>query len=518
MHNDSYFDFVDVVDNQGYCEISDGFDDVPDEYSFGSFSDFDEIPEWQSDRSKKKFALTSTQARANPRRLHMKSKSAFAEKENQLVDLNRSLEGEGDALMDVITEVPEEDSFVCPGQPAKKIEPIAKNSEEAEISPSGSPPPLPLQRYTQIVKVTDLQQMRLDPIQELLYMSKVLAGDEYPLQDNAPLKPACPDHIPKSDDAMWKTFSSIESDPGAYQRITSPETKIRTASSSHRSAPSSTAPTVSRDGSFVSRSVCSTDPLFLAGKRVSAVSGAIDGWLRTVTFHYSDSTRATFAAAAANSDAAATTTTAAAATAAFPLHAEEHIVAVRYKHRRAALTLRVLGCGVELETSFGRRLLLCGRPDPFFSWARGDPPAEWRAAPGHAVVGLCVGKDWEVDDDGALAKVPRQHPALASPPLRPARTRAGRRPRPGHAPAQIRRPAALLHHSPAISCPSPFAISPTPATSFGETRSRPPILPSATAHGNSESTGPKPGPNAAGPESLRNAPVRRPSTRARTCQ
>ena len=81
-------------------------------------------------------------------------------------------------------------------------------------------------------------------------------------------------------------------------------------------------------------------------------------------------------------------------------------MAVRYKHKLAALKQSVLGCGIEFETSFGRSLVLCGQPDPFFVWGHeGGTKREWRAAPGRCVVGLCLDAEWDVDQRGALIKV-----------------------------------------------------------------------------------------------------------------
>ena len=92
------------------------------------------------------------------------------------------------------------------------------------------------------------------------------------------------------------------------------------------------------------------------------------------------------------------------------------MVVARYRHARAALSQRGLGCA----TSLGRALLLAGRPGTFFDWARGAPD-EWRAAPGAAVVGLRVAGDADPEAEagggGAAAaaaagggEVPRRSP------------------------------------------------------------------------------------------------------------
>ena len=136
--------------------------------------------------------------------------------------------------------------------------------------------------------------------------------------------------------------------------------------------------------------------------RVSVISGTVSKHSQVVTFHYTDGTETVYASpnpseSPPHQDGTPT---------AFRLHADEHIVAVRYKHKLAALKQIVLGCGIEFETSFGRSLVLCGRPDPFFVWGHeGGPKHEWRASPGRSIVGLCLDSEWEVNQRGALIKV-----------------------------------------------------------------------------------------------------------------
>lgn len=132
--------------------------------------------------------------------------------------------------------------------------------------------------------------------------------------------------------------------------------------------------------------------------RVSRISGNLNKYTQAITFHYADGTESVYTSPnSIPSDQPPTE---------FRLHAEEHIVGVRYRHKLAALKQNALGCGIEFETSFGRSLILCSRPDSFFAWGRDcGTKREWRASPGRCVVGLCLDAEWDVDESGALTKV-----------------------------------------------------------------------------------------------------------------
>ena len=188
---------------------------------------------------------------------------------------------------------------------------------------------------------------------------------------------------------MNEIFAAIQNDPEARNRL---EECRRSA---HTGSPQRTQPPSPQ---LEPSSISSLAQLESKSKRahpsqrdlqnciVAAVTGSVTRWVDAVTFHYADGTSLTYAPSGTGGPLGGPPETCR-----FPLHAGEFISSVSYKDRRAAINQHVLGCGVRLETSFGRALLLCGRPDPCFSWAGGDR-TEWRAGPGRAIVGLCLGK------------------------------------------------------------------------------------------------------------------------------
>jgi hypothetical protein len=196
---------------------------------------------------------------------------------------------------------------------------------------------------------------------------------------------------------MKEIFSSLENDSEARSRIEGERHKTKprtTGSASTFSTPSIQSP------QKMSAALCIITPpqqvkpmptktgpseLCPDNRQVTEISGTVSRWLESVTFHYIDGTSTTYAAARAVPEPTDRPPTR------FPLHAEEHITAVLYARKRAALTNSVLGCGIEFETSFGRSCVLCGRPDACFSWENAGKAA-WRAPPGHCIVGLCLAK------------------------------------------------------------------------------------------------------------------------------
>ena len=149
--------------------------------------------------------------------------------------------------------------------------------------------------------------------------------------------------------------------------------------SSRRSAPPTSRPDTSRPDVLAPE-------LTEDARWVTAISGTVSQWAEAVTFHFDQGPDALYCPAGHAPGLSSVHEMR------FPLHREEYVAAVAYKHRRAAMNNRVLGCGIEFETSFGRTFLLCGRPDSCFSWASGGDKAVWRAGPGRCIVGLYLGK------------------------------------------------------------------------------------------------------------------------------
>ena len=188
-------------------------------------------------------------------------------------------------------------------------------------------------------------------------------------------------------------FTSIQNDPDALSRMEDSRPKASPAPSKVIPPPSNQPLSTKLDLCRLTTSLQSKPDSKRSGPHelihdnrvVSCISGGVTQWVDFVTFHYTDGSRSTFAPCGIfpqDLEGAAR----------FPLHAEEAVVAVTYKHKRAAINLHVLGCGIEFETSFGRTFLLCGRPDSCFSWASGGDKAVWRAGQGSCIVGLCLGK------------------------------------------------------------------------------------------------------------------------------
>jgi hypothetical protein len=128
------------------------------------------------------------------------------------------------------------------------------------------------------------------------------------------------------------------------------------------------------------------------------IRGVISDHVRSVTFHYDDGSQHLLA----SDDARLTDAT----EVSFPLHRGEHITLVRCRHHGPRH--RPLQCGVEFETSLGRSLVLCRRPD---SWREPAVMREWRAGPGRCIVELCHARDWIVDPDGGPGLVQVRPPA-----------------------------------------------------------------------------------------------------------
>ena len=133
-------------------------------------------------------------------------------------------------------------------------------------------------------------------------------------------------------------------------------------------------------------------------KWISKISGIVTEWPQSITLHYTDGTDSTYTTADFMEETEIPAIH-------FQLHQEEYIAAVRYKHKCAALNQRILGSGIEFETSFERIFTLAGNADAFFSWDAATDKIEWKAPPKQCIVGLCLGKDWEFSEDGKLEQV-----------------------------------------------------------------------------------------------------------------
>eukprot|EP00291_Cryptomonas_curvata_P023129 CAMPEP_0172156394 /NCGR_PEP_ID=MMETSP1050-20130122/3177_1 /TAXON_ID=233186 /ORGANISM="Cryptomonas curvata, Strain CCAP979/52" /LENGTH=698 /DNA_ID=CAMNT_0012825439 /DNA_START=50 /DNA_END=2146 /DNA_ORIENTATION=+ len=296
---------------------------------------------------------------------------------------------------DDVMEIPEEDSFVCPAQHGRPLQ--QKKGEEGILRTQSQDDSL---NFLGVVGLQDV-----DPVAEIL---KEIGA-------SAPFAKVPFENIdstsPNNDiEDMHDKFAAIVNDKSSYSRVmsarsVSPDrTDISERSLIRRAlcpppnsrsdselSTSAYSPQMPISGSPTS--VIGAELLSLESKRVSAISGIVSEWPISVTFHYSDGTSTTYATAdfveAADPIPALQ----------FRLHQSEHISAVVYKHTCAALNQRILGSGIEFQTSFGRSFLLCGKPDPFFSWGSRSDKTEWRVPPTHGIVGLCLGKEWHTDDD-----------------------------------------------------------------------------------------------------------------------
>mmetsp|Transcript_33631 Transcript_33631/g.70545 ORF Transcript_33631/g.70545 Transcript_33631/m.70545 type:complete len:491 (+) Transcript_33631:52-1524(+) len=302
---------------------------------------------------------------------------------------------------DDVMEIPEEDSFVCPAQHGRPLQ--QKKGEEGILRTQSQDDSL---NFLGVVGLQDV-----DPVAEIL---KEIGA-------SAPFAKVPFENIdstsPNNDiEDMHDKFAAIVNDKSSYSRVmsarsVSPDrTDISERSLIRRAlcpppnsrsdselSTSAYSPQMPISGSPTS--VIGAELLSLESKRVSAISGIVSEWPISVTFHYSDGTSTTYATAdfveAADPIPALQ----------FRLHQSEHISAVVYKHTCAALNQRILGSGIEFQTSFGRSFLLCGKPDPFFSWGSRSDKTEWRVPPTHGIVGLCLGKEWHTDDDEKFVQV-----------------------------------------------------------------------------------------------------------------
>ena len=302
---------------------------------------------------------------------------------------------------DDVMDIPEEDSFVCPAQHGRPLQ--QKMGEEGLLLTQSQ------DDFLNVLGVVGLQDV--DPVAEVL--KEIGASSPIERED------------------MNDRFAAIVNDKSSYSRIMAarsvspdrtgvfegslvrralcpplnscPDTELSTSAYSPQ-IPISGSPT----------SIVSAELLSLDSKRVSGISGVVAEWPVTVSFHYSDGTSTTYATAdfveAANPIPAFQ----------FRLHQSEHISAVSYKHTCAALNQRVLGSGIEFHTSFGRSFLLCGKPGPFFSWGSHADKTEWRVPPTHGIVGLCLRKEWGIDESPSQQLVQvLSHGSILSPPACP---------------------------------------------------------------------------------------------------
>ena len=152
-------------------------------------------------------------------------------------------------------------------------------------------------------------------------------------------------------------------------------------------------------------SVITAESLCLESKQVSGISGIVSDWPVSVTFHYSDGSSATHTTVDLQEGANPIPAFQ------FRLHQHERVAAVTYTHACAGLNQSILGSGIEFVTSFGRSFALCGRPDPFFSWGSRLDKTEWRVPPTRGIVALCLGREWEFDENRNFVQVPA--PVLA---------------------------------------------------------------------------------------------------------
>ena len=189
------------------------------------------------------------------------------------------------------------------------------------------------------------------------------------------------------------SLDNARSGPSGARRALHPPPNAEAIMSYHNSNPSQA--DTEHKATFVRAS-----QLKMENKWVSRISGFVSEWPKSVVLHYKDGTNSKYSTSDFLSSEDDLTPPVE-----FGLHEEEYIVAVKYKHKCAVLNQRILGSGIEFETSFERSFILSGKADAFFSWDSASEKSEWRAPSKQCIVGLCLGKDWEFDDNGQLEKV-----------------------------------------------------------------------------------------------------------------
>jgi hypothetical protein len=282
------------------------------------------------------------------------------------------------------TDIPEEDSFVVPGQ-----QPLGRQKSRKLIFNESTDQPSqqsiindPPKDQKNIFSVSDVNEVSSDPMNLLQKL-----GDT-PSKRRASLNS-------KKGDSLKNVFSIIEKDPNVYRRLNS----IRKRKGQGREFDLSLLEGTPLALAEWSDSLLTTSAVYSdvrpdpEDRWVAALSGAVSpgpgSAVQAVTFHYSDGTQASFLTAGAAApprgdtsasgveasgavpnasqlgpegsslasanppDASADSVAAAGRRPAFwfELHAGEYVLAVRYKHKRAALNMRVLGrCAPSLIT------------------------------------------------------------------------------------------------------------------------------------------------------------------------